>query len=203
MKKTTSHLVDWAAIKHAYQTAQKVEAIATQHGTTRHLIVATARAEGWPLRKDRPKTTTPEKTRSKKLKPKRVNKALLPAQEAKTQEPKKSVTSQALRVRLTHLVERQIREIEERIEEIKSAADHERDARTLSNLTRTFEKLIELRRAANLERQTRTRERQMASKSKGTADGETGDNIRGELERRLARLAADGDTADVSRQPDT
>lgn len=173
--------IDWVEIERAYQTDRKVAEIATQYGLTRQVLVATAKAKQWTLRKDRGKQA--EKRPHRKG------------------DGKKSVTSAALRVRLTRLVERQIHEIEDQIETVGSGADRERAARTLSNLTRTLEKLVELRRAARQERQARQRDLEQAKSKKAGVNGTEHRNIRRELERRLARLSTGNRAAEVSGEP--
>jgi len=114
---------DWERIYHVYQTEEKLAFIANEYGLTVQKIVAHARREGWPLRC--------EKQQASKL-------AAKPG----------STDPATLRKRLTALVERQIAEIEARLIKTPEGRDQERDARTLSNLTRTLDKLIELKREA-------------------------------------------------------
>lgn len=191
----TDNSVDWAAIKRAYQSVEKLGDLAALHGLAVQKIVARARAENWPLRKDKRKKTKQAKKRTRIV---RKAEEVQPVQVA----AKGAVTSAALRVRLTRLVERQIRDSETRMEKGKSAADHERDARTLSSLTRTLEKLVELRRDAAQERARRKRESEESNRQGTRADEQSDRDIRGELERRLSRLAADETTKGVSARTD-
>lgn len=94
--------------------------------------------------------------------------------------------------RLHTLVDRQIADIEQRRAEFAARgetpdpAGAERDARALASLTRTLEKLTELEhRAVQAARAQRH-------------DEDNADDIRAELERRLARIAAAADEKGVS-----
>jgi hypothetical protein len=94
----------------------------------------------------------------------------------------------SLMKRLTGLVERQIAEIEVRLAEKTEARDHERDARTLSNLTRTLEKLVDLRRGVEEEK---AEKRRLARKENATKEKEAdADVIRANLARRLVRITS-------------
>jgi len=157
----TSKPVDWARIARVYQTDAKLANIAKEYDITVQKIVAHAQREGWPLRYEKQQAT----------KQKRAPGSTDPA---------------TLRKRLTALVERQIAEIEGRLAEPAESRDHERDARTLSNLTRTLDKLIELKRAASLERAEAKRLREEASSNDGA---KTDDVLRQDLAGRLARIA--------------
>ncbi|MCE7997373.1 MAG: hypothetical protein HEP70_00800 [Rhodobiaceae bacterium] len=154
--------VDWDHIAQVYQTDQKLAIIAKNYGLTVQKIVAHAQREGWPLRY--------EKQQADKL-------TRLPG----------STDPATLRKRLTALVERQISEIEGRLADVSESRDHERDARTLSNLTRTLDKLIELKRAAAAERAAAKRIRDEATSDDSA---KTDDALRQDLARRLSRIAA-------------
>ncbi len=154
---------DWERIERVYQTTEPLAIIAKEYGITVQKIVAYATRENWPLRGERQRARKREK-------------------------PSRLSDTATLRNRLTGLVERQIAEIEERLADDAQARDHERDARTLSNLTRTLDKLIELKRAAAAERAEVKR-----TKEKAATDGDAGeDALREDLVRRLARIAAAG-----------
>ncbi len=154
--------VDWGHIAQAYQTDEKLANVAKDYGLTVQKIVAHAQREGWPLRYERQQAT-------------------------KLKRSPGSTDPATLRKRLTALVERQIAEIEGRLADAAASRDHERDARTLSNLTRTLDKLIELKRAAALERAEAKRIREEAS---GNDSAKTDDALRQDLARRLARITA-------------
>ncbi|MAN60974.1 MAG: hypothetical protein CMI60_03405 [Parvibaculum sp.] len=154
--------VDWARIAQVYQTEEKLAVIASEYGLTVQKIVAHAQREGWLLRYERQQATKQKRSPG-------------------------STDPATLRKRLTALVERQIAEIEGRLAEAGESRDHERDARTLSNLTRTLDKLIELKRAAAAERAEAKRIREEAS---GNDSAKTDDALRHDLARRLARIAA-------------
>ena len=74
-------------------------------------------------------------------------------------------------------------------EEQSTAADRERDARTLSSLIRTLEKLIELDDRRATDAKNAIAEQKLAQQT--NAEGETGDaeDMRAELDRRFRRLA--------------
>lgn len=154
--------VDWAHIAQVYQTDIKLAIIAKEYGLTVQKIVAHARREGWPLRYETQQTTKQKRT---------------PV----------SADPATLRKRLTALVERQIAEIEGRLADASASRDHERDARTLSNLTRTLDKLIELKRAAATDR---AEAKHMREKANGDDRAKSDDALRQDLARRLARIAA-------------
>ncbi len=153
--------VDWVRIAQVYQTEEKLANIANEYGITVQKIVAHAQREGWPLRYERRQATQQKRSPG-------------------------STDPATLRKRLTALVERQIAEIEGRLAEAVESRDHERDARTLSNLTRTLDKLIELKRAATAERVELKRMREDAS---GNDGAKSEDVLRQDLARRLARIA--------------
>ena len=98
--------------------------------------------------------------------------------------------------RLAGLVERQVAEIETRLIETSEARDHERDARTLSNLTRTLDKLVELRRDAEEEAETKKRQARDLEMTEGK--GSNADAIRADLARRLARITSAASCSTVS-----
>lgn len=153
--------VDWVHIEQVYQTEEKLANTAKIYGLTVQKIVAHAQRHNWPLRYER-------------------------EQAGKQRRSPVSTDPATLRKRLTALVERQIAEIEGRLAEPAESWDHERDARTLSNLTRTLDKLIELKRAAASERAEAKR---MREKAGGNDGAKTDDVLRQDLARRLARIA--------------
>ena len=156
--------VDWERIEQVYRTEEKLANIAKEYGLSVQKIVAHAQREGWALRYERQQASRLKRTPG-------------------------STDPATLRKRLTSLVERQIAEIEGRLAEATESRDHERDARTLSNLTRTLDKLIELKRAAAVEQAEAKRMREEVS---GNDGAKTDDVLRQDLARRLARIAAAG-----------
>jgi hypothetical protein len=95
-----------------------------------------------------------------------------------------------LATRLKRLIAREIEAIEKENTEDRPATDRERDARRLASLVRSLERLNAIK-AAKAKRE-----------DKGDDEGEGGDEMRAELERRLARLAAGDAKAGLPRQPD-
>jgi len=156
--------VDWERIEQVYRTEEKLANIAKEYGLSVQKIVAHAQREGWALRYERQQASRLKRTPG-------------------------NTDPATLRKRLTSLVERQIAEIEGRLAEAPESRDHERDARTLSNLTRTLDKLIELKRAAAVEQAEAKRMREEVS---GNDGAKTDDVLRQDLARRLARIAAAG-----------
>lgn len=154
--------VDWAHIAQVYQTDEKLANIAKEYGITTQKIVAHAQRQGWPLRYERQQATKQKRSPG-------------------------SADPATLRKRLTGLVERQIAEIEGRLADAAASRDHERDARTLSNLTRTLDKLIELKRAAATDR---AEAKHMREKANGDDRAKSDDALRQDLARRLSRIAA-------------
>ncbi len=154
--------VDWAHVERVYQSDQKLAIIAKKYGLTVQKIAAHAKREGWPLRYEKQKAVRP--TTAQRL-----------------------ADPATLRRRLTALVERQIAEIEGRLADGSESRDHERDARTLSNLTRTLDKLIELKRAAASDLAEAKRTRQSKEKDEGAKAEHA---LRQDLARRLARIAS-------------
>jgi LysM repeat protein len=164
---------DWARIYDVYQTDEKLAYIANEYGVTVQKIVAHAQREGWPLRYEK-------------------------GQAAQQVKKPGSTDPATLRKRLTALVERQIAEIETRLAGNPKGRDQERDARTLSNLTRTLDKLIELKREAARERAEAKRLKEAANQD---GDGESADALRTDLARRLARLVSPDDAEAFSSEP--
>lgn len=148
---------DWTEISIAFQGGEPLTPVATKNGVSVQKISAHAQKEKWQRRTSK----------------KRLGEAT----------PQK--TEQLMR-RLAGLVERQVAEIETRLIETSEARDHERDARTLSNLTRTLDKLVELRRDAEEEAETKNRQARDLEISEGK--GSSADAIRADLARRLARI---------------
>jgi len=150
---------DWTEILIAFQSGEPLKPVAIKNGVSVQKISAHARKEKWPRRSS-----------------KKSVRGTTP-----------QTTDQLMR-RLAGLVERQVAEIETRLTEASEARDHERDARTLSNLTRTLDKLVELRRDAEEEAEIKKRQARDLEMSKG--EGSNADTIRADLARRLARIIA-------------
>ncbi|WP_293325796.1 hypothetical protein [Parvibaculum sp.] len=94
-----------------------------------------------------------------------------------------------LLTRLRRLIDREISDIEKEYEQEGAPADRERAAKRLTVLVRSLDKLTEI---------------QNATKKAKPADGadKSGDTLRTELERRLARLAAGDGAGGVPDKPD-
>jgi len=125
---------DWAALREAYvDGTQSISEICDRFKLTRSTLYARIRAEGWPLRCDRCDT------------------AALFAQPASGAAGAGPARTERLVGRLFSALERQMSEIELRLNgsaRDRDAAMRERDARTLSSLVRTLEKLRALDAAA-------------------------------------------------------
>jgi hypothetical protein len=160
---------DWAAIQLLYEdAAQPLTTIAEFTGLTWQKIVAYARWHGW------------HRCKAPKL-------ADVPAAELMGA----ALRPSHLATRLKRLIAREIETIEGESAAKRDALQKERDARRLSSLVRTLEKLNDIK-AAKSKRDPKSGD--------GAADG---DALRAELLRRLARLAAGDGAGDVSAKPDT
>lgn len=168
---------DWDRIEQAYRGSEPLADVGARYGITMQKIVAHARREDWPLRGARKTKTLRGAGHAHKT---------------------KQASAAALMKRLTRLVEQQIDDIEKRLKRKAASQDHERDARTLSNLTRTLDKLIELKRSAEADRAARARAKRDDRKATGSDRDE--DALRADLAGRLARLAAAGNRDGVSGQ---
>lgn len=181
--KRTMSPAQWDEIERAYlETTEPLADLGQRFGISFQRIVAHAKGQRWPPRRiprlgkgelhgmsDRP---TP----------------LLSGQG-------KAETKDGLHARLHNLLAHHIADAEDRLASIgaggeqSTAADRERDARTLSSLIRTLEKLIELddRRTADAKNAIA----QQKLEQQTNAKGETGDadDMRAELDRRFRRLA--------------
>jgi len=158
---------DWTEISGVFKSGEPLKKVAEKNGVSIQKISAYARKEKWPRRSS--------KSRKPETAPQNAEK---------------------LMKRLAGLVERQVAEIETRLTETSEARDHERDARTLSNLTRTLDKLVELRRDAEEEAEIKKRHARDLKMSEGK--GSNADAIRADLARRLARITAPTSCSDVS-----
>lgn len=173
----------WDEIERAYlETTEPLADLGQRFGISFQRIVAHAKGQKWPPRR----IPLPGKGELHGL-PDR------PTLQVSGQS--KAETKGGLHARLHNLLAHHIADAEDRLASIggggeqSTAADRERDARTLSSLIRTLEKLIELddRRAADAK--SAIAEQKLAQQT--NAEGETGDaeDMRAELDRRFRRLA--------------
>lgn len=123
---TTS--IDWASIEADYQNADlTVSSICKNHGITSSALYKAAKAKGWALR-SRLKT---RKHKTRQLKAGHASEQINPT----------SPIDEALEYITMELMHR-IRQSSSKVD-----ADHDKDARTLSSLVRTYEKLKDIRTA--------------------------------------------------------
>ncbi|HEX7774922.1 MAG TPA: hypothetical protein VF449_00180 [Parvibaculum sp.] len=160
---------DWAKIRRDYENAKKpLTETAAKAGMTWQKLVSIARGAGWKPR------TPPELP-------------MRPSNELGGS----SLAPSRLATRLKRLIAREIESIEGEIAHERDAVEKERDARRLSTLVRSLEKLNDIKAAK-------------AKREPKSGDGaDDGDAMRAELERRLARLAAGDGANGISGQPDT
>ncbi len=152
---------DWAKIRAAYEDVSVPLAdTAKAAGVNRQALIARARREGWRARTAPPKPPGP----SAEL----TGAAMKPS---------------SLATRLKRLIAREIEAIEGESTKKREASEKERDARRLSSLVRSLEKLKDMKSG-----------KEKTDKKKD----EDGDALRTELQRRLARLAAAAVESDVS-----
>ncbi|KAB7741610.1 hypothetical protein F2P47_04195 [Parvibaculum sedimenti] len=152
---------DWAKIRAAYEDpAVPLSGTAKVAGVNAQTLIARARREGW-----RARTPAPAKP--------------APAAELTGAAMKPS----SLATRLKRLIAREIEAIEGESTKKREAAEKERDARRLSSLVRSLEKLKDMKSG-----------KEKTDKKKD----EDGDALRTELQRRLARLAAAANADGVS-----
>lgn len=158
---------DWAEIRRDYEDLSvPLSETAAKAGLPWQTLARIAAGAGWKMRKAPPKPDAP----AAEL----VGAALQPTK---------------LAARLKRLIAREIEAIEGESTQARDPAEKERDARRLSSLVRSLEKLNDIK----------------ASKSKRPkeTDGkeEDGDVLKAELHRRLARLRAAGSESAISREP--
>ena len=100
---------------------------------------------------------------------------------------------ESLAARLYLAIDRKVQEIEMRMQQAedegRSAANSEREARTLSALARVYAKLVELDGASK----PATEKRETESKPSSARSGEDAEQLRRDLARRLERLDRSGD----------
>ena len=182
--KRTISGAQWDEIARSYlETAEPLAELAQRFGISFQRIVAQAKTQGWPARRLT-----------------RVSKGEIQGKPNKPQppllaRPEKSETKEALHTRLHNLLAHHIADAEDRLAcigtgvEQSTAADRERDARTLSSLIRTLEKLIELddRRAADAK--SLLAEQKLEQQSNAEGEMSDAEDMRTELDRRFRRLA--------------
>jgi len=114
----------WAAVAADYAAGKlTVAQICTQYGITRKALYAHAREQGWPLRSGRVRRSAGGAGRRRE--PHTARKALI--------------------ARLYKALERKMSQFESRLPNgAQTAADHERDTRTLNTMVRLFERLSAL-----------------------------------------------------------
>lgn len=159
---------DWEAIRPRYEgEAISVMMLAAEYGLTRQKLTSQAVMLGWRLRKPR---RTPEQKEAEL-----VGSQLMPSK---------------LATRLKRLIAREIDAIEGETLADRPAVERERDARRLASLTRSLEKLNEIKARKAMQ--------------EGKTDGEfaTDEDLSAELERRFARFYADGSADSVSGEPE-
>ncbi len=157
----------WVAIRRAYEDgAVPLVETAAKAGVSTQKLIRHATDAGWKMR------TPPKKAK--------------PAAELKGG----ALRPTSLAARLKRLIAREIEAIEGESTGARDPAEKERDARRLSSLVRSLEKLNDIK-AAKLKN---------PKGSKGKE--EDGDALRTELQRRLARLATGSGVEAISRQPD-
>lgn len=181
--KRTIGQTQWDEIERAYlETTEPLADLARRFGISFQRIVAHAKKQGWPARRIS-RAAKGEHYGTPEILPSHMS-----AQD-------KAETKDGLHTRLHNLLAHHIADAEERLASIGSgveqstAADRERDARTLSSLIRTLEKLIELddRRVADAKNAVAEQKLEQLA----LTEGEMGDaeDMRTELDRRFRRLA--------------
>jgi len=159
--------IDWAAIRVKYETQDlPMSEVVAGTGMQWQKVAIHAARHGWKLRKPRSRAQKDDARRDAGLAPTR------------------------LATRLKRLIAREISSIEKEDMANRPAADRERDARRLSSLVRSLEKLNDIKAAKN------KREREAETNEPDS------DDLRNELAHRLARFAA-GKAADgVAGKPE-
>jgi hypothetical protein len=162
--------IDWETIRVEYDIGMRSLAeIALEHRITTQKIVSRATREDWPKRGQV------------------TEKAVIATALADD--------AGALAERLTKLIAREIADLEQQRKTMRDEAEGERQARRLSTLIRSIEKLHEIEQAAR-----------RAKKDDPAADAarrrKEDEALRGILEGKLARLAAAGEAARLSGKAD-
>jgi len=114
----------WAAVAADYAAGElTVAQICTRYGITQKALYARAREQGWPLRSGRDRATG----------------------RARKSQRGSGAARKALIARLYEALERKMSDFESRqANGAQTAADHERDTRTLNTMVRLFERLSAL-----------------------------------------------------------
>ncbi len=161
--------IDWDLIAALYADhSLPLREIARRCGVHKGTISKRAFREGWPARGSRRRTP-----------PQRAEYTVLIA-------------------RMFRAIDRQMLEMEQRLEtdpQQRNAAERERDARTLTTLTRTLEKLRDLQDKA-------ARSRAETGAGDDGKEARDTEEMRAELERRFTRLLTAAGEAGVSGEPE-
>ncbi|MEQ8267634.1 MAG: hypothetical protein RH982_10590 [Parvibaculum sp.] len=155
--------IDWETIRADYEIGVKeLGIIAAEHKITVQKIATRAWRTGWPKRAEVKQETAPGNDMPE--------------------------DAEALAARLTRLIAREIADIERQSKVTRDDAEGERQARRLSSLVRSIDKLHEIEQAARLAK----KHDPATDKARRLAEDK---RLRAELEQRLARLfaAADAD----------
>ncbi len=152
----------WAAVAEAYARGDvTVAEICTQYGITQHALYSQVRKQGWRRRRRRRPAGSP------------VNAPRGTAGSAR----------EALIARLYNALERKMSEFEARQSDgAQTAAEHERETRTLNTMVRLFERLGALEEKAQAN--------DAASRDDGDISADAR-SLREDLARRLERLRAE------------
>jgi hypothetical protein len=169
---------DWERVKHEFMFCpDPLDAIAARNGIGRAALTRHAQAANWQR-----KVKTVQR-------PRRTKAELAEAAAESTRQ----ALSKSLAVRLYLAIDRKVQEIEMRMQQAedegRSAADVERDARTLSALARVYAKLVELDGASK----PAADKRETEAKPSPARSSEDADQLRRDLARRLERLDRNGD----------
>ena len=159
---------DWKAIRPRYEdVSTNIVTLADEYGVTWQTLSSYGAKHGWAKRKKMP---TPQQKAAELL-----GAQLMPSK---------------LASRLQRLIAREIDAIEGEILTDRPAVERERDARRLSSLVRSLEKLNTIKARKD--------------KQEGKADGEhaSSEDLSAELERRFARFIAGSETDSISGEPE-
>ena len=179
---------DWVAVEAGYRDGVlTVGELCRRHGVSQRGLYRRARKYGWPLRRDRSGQNEDQANAAGK--------------DGLSRAPRSSRAPQPSRRRLISrlfkTLETQMQSIEHRLNgqaEIvpQSAADRERDARTLSALVRTMEKLCELESADRRDLEAAKAAQAHVEKDPARFERDIQD-LRQALARRIAGFASGGD----------
>ncbi len=167
---------DWERVKEEFMHAMdSLDVIAARNGIGRGALSRRAKAGNW------------ERKVKTERRPRRTKAELETAAAERT----RRTLSLTLAARLYLAIDRKLQEIEQRMQDTeqqgRSAADAEREARTLSALARVYAKLVELDEAAKPAAKTQKEGRPSTPRSSDDAD-----QLRRDLARRLERLGGGG-----------